>query len=65
MAIYRFHSNSLDEVPPTTFQTEGILERRDLQAALKSKIGVIAPDCMVIAEEFSEWSDSHRRRFNQ
>ncbi len=61
MAIYRFQSNSLDEVPSTTFQTEGILERRDLQAALKSKIDVIAPDCMVIAEEFSEWSDSQRR----
>lgn len=61
MAIYSFENNSLNKVEATTFNSEGILERQHLQAAIKQKIEVIAPNCIVISEEFSEWSGSQRR----
>lgn len=61
MAIYSFESNSLQKIETTTFNSEGILERQHLQNAIKQKIDVIAPNCLVISEEFSEWSDSQRR----
>lgn len=61
MAIYSFNGNVLQKVEITSFNTEGILERKHLQAAIKHQIDVIAPDCLVISEEFSEWSGSQRR----
>jgi hypothetical protein len=53
MAIYSFNGNILQKVETTSFNTEGILERKHLQAAIKQQIDVIAPDCLVISEEFS------------
>lgn len=61
MAIYSFTDNSLNKVETTTFNAEGILERQHLQLAIKHQIEVVAPNCLVISEEFSEWSDSKRR----
>lgn len=61
MAIYSFENNSLHKVETTTFNSEGVLERPHLQDAIKQKIEVIAPNCIVISEEFSEWSGSQRR----
>jgi RecB family endonuclease NucS len=39
----------------------GVLERGDLQRLLRSNISVIAPDVLVISEEFCDWEDSRRR----
>lgn len=61
MAIYSFNDDSLQEVETTTFDHEGILERQHLQSALKHQIDIVAPNCLVISEEFSEWSSSQRR----
>lgn len=61
MAIYHFNGVSLEAIKDTSFSDEGILERSHLQTAFKQNISVIAPDCMVIAEEFSEWSEGNRR----
>jgi hypothetical protein len=61
MAIYSFSDNILQKVETTTFNTEKILERQHLQAAIKHQIDIIAPNCLVISEEFSEWSGSQRR----
>lgn len=61
MAIYSFNNNLLEKVETTTFNNEGILERQHLQGAIKHQIDVIAPNCLVISEEFSEWSGSQRR----
>lgn len=61
MAIYNFENNHLQEIEKTTFSDEGILERQHLQSALKNQINVIAPECLIISEEFSEWSGSQRR----
>jgi hypothetical protein len=61
MAIYHFENNLLTKVEKTNFSSQGIKERQHLQTALKEQISVIAPNCLVIAEEFSEWSESQRR----
>jgi len=61
MPIYNYINNELAKVDVTTFSNEGILERSNLQAALKEQIEIIAPDCLVISEEFAEWSGSRRR----
>lgn len=61
MTIYRFSDNSLHKIDSTTFNNEGILERQHLQAAIKRQIDVVAPNCLVISEEFAEWAGSQRR----
>lgn len=61
MAIFRFNNDYFEKIEQTQFFNEGILERQHLQNALKKQIDVIAPDVLIISEEFSEWSDSRRR----
>ncbi|MFG0326966.1 MAG: hypothetical protein ACF8SC_06835 [Phycisphaerales bacterium JB037] len=61
MAIYEVTADSILPVPKTTFREARIHERSDLQRLLRHQIDVIAPGCLVIAEEFGDWSDSRRR----
>jgi hypothetical protein len=61
MAIFQVTDGKLTAIAPTTFAAAGIRERSDIQQLLKQQIDVIAPDTIVIAEEFGEWEDSRRR----
>lgn len=61
MAIYQITETSLTRLAETSFNAEGIYERRDLQRLLKVNVEILSPDLMVIAEEFGNWSDSSRR----
>ena len=61
MAIYELNSDHIVKINETTFAEAGLKERKDLQRLLKKQIEVIAPDTLVIAEEFGEWEDSKRR----
>ena len=61
MPLYTFTDKQITEVQNTQFGREGIQERTDLQAALRDKVTVISPDTLVIAEEFSEWTEGARR----
>ena len=61
MPIYEFGSSGITRLAETTFETAGLQERRDLQRLLREYIGVVAPDTLVISEEFGEWEDSRRR----
>lgn len=61
MSLYNIANKNLTALTPTTFAAEGLQERHDLQDALKGCIDAIAPDCLVISEEFSDWEDSRRR----
>jgi hypothetical protein len=61
MSLYNISNKNLKALTPTSFAAEGLQERQDLQEALKGCIGAIAPDCLVISEEFSDWEDSRRR----
>jgi hypothetical protein len=61
MPIYEFETNGITRLPETTFSSAGVYERRDLQRLLRAHIEVIAPDTLVIDEEFGDWEDVRRR----
>lgn len=61
MSIYRVTGGNVEPVEGTTFQAEGMLERRDIQTIFRQSIGILVPNAMVLAEEFSDWEDSRRR----
>lgn len=61
MAIYRYTESQIQPVDQATFSALGIAERQDLQRLLRDQIEIIAPDSLVIAEEFGSWEDSRRR----
>lgn len=61
MAIYKLTKDALTLLSGTQFGAEGILERKDLQRLLRTQIQALAPDLMVICEEFGQWVDSSRR----
>jgi hypothetical protein len=61
MPIYRLTKDAIVPLDTTSYADKGIQERRDLQRLLKDNIAVVAPDVLVISEEFGEWDDSKRR----
>jgi hypothetical protein len=48
-------------VPSSTFTTEKVLERADLQRLLRARIDAIADDVLIVAEEFGAFADARRR----
>lgn len=60
MAIYKLQNEKIIELQKTTFATEKIDERNDLQKYFLNSIDVIEPDLFVIANEFNDWQDSRR-----
>ena len=61
MSLFRIDNGKIVRIESTTFEANEMQERKDLQNMLKSKISVIVPDVLIVAEEFGEWEDSHRR----
>ena len=61
MPIYRIQDERIIQLDETTFQQQGLRERQDLQNLLKHNIEVIAPNMLVVAEEYGQWEDSRRR----
>ncbi len=61
MPIFEITPSAFRKLNATTFSAVGVKERADLQRLLRTNIKVIAPDTLVIAEEFGEWEDSRRR----
>jgi hypothetical protein len=61
MPVYRLTSQAIEALPGTSFAERGVRERADLQRLLKANVAVVAPDVLVICEEFGEWEDSKRR----
>lgn len=61
MPIYKVFDDKIIPIERTTFSQQGLRERENLQTMLKTQIDVIAPDTLVVAEEFGEWEDSRRR----
>lgn len=61
MVLMKLADGRLDAVARTTFGTEGIQERADLQAALRNHIAVLGDDLLVIAEEFGDFDGANRR----
>lgn len=61
MAIYQISNDSISTVPETSFAAAGINERNDLQRFFRDRVEIIAPNTLVISEEFGYWDDSRRR----
>ncbi len=61
MPIYEITQDNLTLVNATSFETERMSERGDIQRLLKANIQCLEDGLMVIAEEFSDWQDSSRR----
>lgn len=61
MPIFEIRDGGLVAVAETSFQMEGMLERRHIQQLLRQHIEVLDERLMVIAEEFGDWLDSSRR----
>lgn len=61
MAIYHLSDSRLEAIEEIRFRDAGIRERQDLQRLLRDQFEIIAPDMLVIAEEFGKWEDSRRR----
>ena len=61
MPIYHVCDAEIRPLQETTLAAAGVREREHLQNLLKRQIQIIAPDILVIAEEFGSWEDSRRR----
>ncbi len=61
MPIYELEKKCITRLNETTFSAEGLYERRDLQRLLREHVEVIAPETLIISEEFGNWEDSRRR----
>lgn len=61
MPIYELTKERVTALAEVTFAEVQVRERDDLQRVLRDKVEVIAPDTLVVAEEFGEWEDSRRR----
>lgn len=61
MPLYRYSSTDIQPLTRTSFASEQIREREDLQRLLMKRIEVIGNDLLVIAEEYSLFQDSRRR----
>jgi hypothetical protein len=61
MPIFEITGERLVALRPTGFSAHGLRERDDLQRLLRDQVDVIAPDVLVISEEFGGWEDSKRR----
>jgi len=59
--LYELTNSAITKLEETTFGSQAITERADLQRLLKQHIEVIAPDTLIISEEFCEWDESKRR----
>jgi Domain of unknown function (DUF4268) len=61
MPLYRVASDKLEPIKATSFATENLKERNDLQRLLRADISVLGDDLMMISEEFGHWDESSRR----
>lgn len=61
MPLYRYSETSIAPVPRTTFDTEHVRERQDLQRLLLNDLSILGDDLLAITEEYGLFKDSHRR----
>src|SRR4051794_10050952 len=61
MPLFELSESAIKGLERITFASLGLLERGDLQRLLRDHVAVIAPDTLVISEEFSSWDRSDRR----
>ena len=58
MAIYRItDGKKLEQIPETSFETEGIRERDDLQRMLSDQPDVLEEGLFILADEYGDWEE--------
>lgn len=60
MPLYRWNADNLEPVPSTTFETERLMERGDLQRMLRDQPEALEAGLFIVAEEYGNWQDSGR-----
>lgn len=61
MAIFEITGDDIRALEPTRFAREQLRERQDLQRLLRDRIDLIAPETMVLSEEYGAFDGSQRR----
>jgi hypothetical protein len=61
MPLFVLNPDDIEAVDAKTFSVLGVTERGHLQRVIRGKLDVIAPDCYLLAEEFSDWEGAWRR----
>lgn len=61
MPLFHLTESDIQAVSAESFSTLGISERGHLQRVLRNNLSVIAPGCLLVAEEFGEWDQAWRR----
>lgn len=66
MPLYEVNGSKrqLIEMQPVTFESEGWLERTNLQPLLRDHPQAIDPDLMIISEEFQGWDETAKRKID-
>jgi len=59
--LFNLTEGDLVAVRAESFAALGVRERAHLQRVLRNKLDVVAPDCLLIAEEFGDWDQASRR----
>jgi len=60
MPIFELTHDAIVPVEQVSLSALGIRERHDLQRILRTHIGTVSPDTLILAEEYREWEDSRR-----
>lgn len=61
MPLFELSKDAITGLERVDFTSLGIKERGDLQRLLRDNVGAIAPETLIISEEFSSWDRSDRR----
>ncbi len=61
MAVYRITNSKFEALEKTSFETEKLYERYDLQRMLRDRPDLLEEELFVVAEEYGDWEESSRR----
>ena len=61
MPVYRVTEEDFEPLEKTSFENEGLLERKDIQARLRDRPEILEEGLYILAEEFGSWEESSRR----
>ena len=61
MAVYRITNRQFEPLAETSFETEKLYERDDLQRMLRDRADLLEEGLFVVAEEYGDWEESNRR----
>ena len=61
MAVYRVTKKGFEPLAETSFETEKLYERYDLQRMLRDRPDLLEEGLFIVGEEYGDWEESNRR----